>query len=259
VGKDEVAVACAGVPPLPVVRCRRMATGPSEGRHHQVGDGGAGNAPPPKLSTEVERVELLDVGLLCAVPMVVVFAGTFLSRFGYRRKTGAPWTLTTHYLSLVPVGFVVAALLLVGYLFWLRRGLLRGGGTDDLLSPWRADGRWRLWLTFWSFMIGSVVGALLRFYLGPLVLSGFFQGTTPVMAGLVVGIIFSTTGIPRSDRAAYRQRQLGVIYVLIGALAGAGGSTPGEGWLYGTCFVVIWGSLVASSYVVMNLIFGTEG
>ena len=114
-------------------------------------------------------------------------------------------------------------------------------------------------MTFASFLIGAGVGALLRFYLGPLILNDFFQGTTPVMAGLVVGIIFSTTDAPRTDRAAYRQRQLGVIYVLIGAIAGAAGSTPGEGWVYGAFFVAIWGSLVASSYVVMNLIFGSVG
>lgn len=220
--------------------------------------GGEGSTLPPKLSKEARKLELLDIALLCAVPMVMVFAGTVLSRFGFRRRTGAAWGLTTHYFSLVPVGFVVAAFLLVGYLFWRRRGLI-GEGKDGLLRPWREGSRCRLWLTFVSFMIGTVVGAALRFYLGPLILNDFFQGTTPVMAGLVVGIIFSTTDISRSDRAAYRQRQLGVIYVLIGALAGAAGSTPGDGWVYSACFVVIWGSLVASSYVVMNLIFGTDG
>ena len=227
-------------------------------RKRRLRGGNPGQAPPPKLTKRAKRVELLDIALLCAVPMVTVFAGTLVARLGYRKKEGAPWKFTAHYLSYTLEGFAVGAAVIVVFLLWRRHHWLCGH-EDDLLRPWRGDSRLRLWLTFASFMAGVVVGAGLRFYLGPLTLTGFFQGTTPVMAGLLVGIVFSTTNISEVDRAAYRQRQLGVIYVLIGALAGAGGSTPGAGWLYGACFLIIWGSLAASSYVVMNLIFGKDG
>jgi hypothetical protein len=86
-----------------------------------------------------------------------------------------------------------------------------------------------------------------------------FEGATPLVAGLVVGIVFSQSNVSDIDRAACRQRQLGVIFVFVGALAGAGASTPGEGWMYGCCFLIVWGSLAASCYVMMNLIFGIDG
>jgi hypothetical protein len=108
-------------------------------------------------------------------------------------------------------------------------------------------------------MVGVVVGVGIRLYLGGVSAGSFFEGATPLIAGLVVGIVFSQTKVSDIDRAAYRQRQLRVIFVLLGALAGAGGSTPGEGWMYGCCFLIVWGSLAASCYVVMNLIFGSDG
>ena len=114
-------------------------------------------------------------------------------------------------------------------------------------------------MTFLSFLLGVTIGVAIRLYLGAISVGDFFVGATPLIAGLVVGIVFSQSNVSDADRAAYRQRQLGVIFALIGALAGAGGSTPGEGWMYGCCFLLVWGSLAASCYVVMNLIFGMDG
>jgi hypothetical protein len=202
--------------------------------------------------------ETLDIGLMCASAIAAVLVGTQIGRLGHRVRDGAPWHFTTSRVNPLLVGLAISALVLVALLFWRRRRLLRGETGDALLTPWRVGSHLRLWLTFLSFMAGVVVGVGIRLYLGEISVGSFFVGATPLIAGLVVGIVFSQSGGSKLDRAAYRQRQLGVIFVLVGAMAGAGGSTPGEGWMYGSCFLVVWGSLAASCYVVMNLIFGVD-
>jgi hypothetical protein len=203
--------------------------------------------------------ETLDIGLMCASAIAAVLVGTQIGRLGHRSHKDASWHLTTARVNPLLVGLAVAALLLVGFLLWRRKRVLGGEDSDTLLTPWRVGSHLRLWLTFLSFMLGVVVGVGIRLYLGAVSTGDFFVGATPLIAGLLVGIVFSQINVSDVDRAAYRQRQLGVIFVLVGALAGAGGSTPGEGWIYGCCFLLVWGSLAASCFVVINLIFSMDG
>jgi hypothetical protein len=216
----------------------------------------AGRTDPRSAPEPSRSAEKLDIELMCAGAIAAVLAGTQIGRLGHRRHDGAPWHLTTARVNPLLVGLALVALALVGYLLWRRRRILGDERDDALLTPWNQGSHLRLWLTFLSFIGGVVVGAGIRFYLGEISVGNFFVGATPLIAGLVVGIVFSQANVSDADRAAYRQRQLGVIFVLVGAMAGAGGSTPGEGWVYGCCFLLVWGSLAASCYVVMNLIFG---
>jgi hypothetical protein len=210
------------------------------------------SAPPTK-------VETLDIEVMCAGAIAAVLVGTQIGRLGHRTGADAAWQLTTARVNPLLVGLAVGSLALVAFLLWRRRRALDGQPSDTLLAPWKAGSHLRLWLTFLSFMLGVTIGVGIRLYLGAISVGDFFVGATPLIAGLVVGIVFSQSNASDTDRAAYRQRQLGVIFALIGALAGAGGSTPGEGWVYGCCFLLVWGSLAASCYVVMNLIFGMDG
>jgi hypothetical protein len=205
-----------------------------------------------------KNVETLDIALMCASAIAAVLAGTQIGRLGKRSHEDASWHLTTARVNPLLVGLACAALVLVAYLLWRRKQALGPEQRDALLTPWNEGSQFRLWLTFLSFMLGVVVGVGIRLYLGGVSTESFFVGATPLIAGLVVGIVFSQSNVSDIDRAAYRQRQLGVIFVLLGALAGAGGSTPGEGWMYGCCFLLVWGSLAASCYVVMNLIFSVN-
>jgi F0F1-type ATP synthase assembly protein I len=210
-------------------------------------------------SQPCSSAETLDIALMCVGAIAAVLVGTQIGRLGHRAREGAPWHLTTARINPLLVGLAVAALVLAAFLLRCRKRALRGQQTDALLTPWKVGSHLRLWLTFLSFMLGVVVGVGIRLYLGGISVTDFFVGATPLIAGLVVGIVFSQTNVSDVDRVAYRQRQLGVIFVLVGAIAGAAGSTPGEGWMYGSCFLLVWGSLAASCYVVMNLIFGTDG
>jgi F0F1-type ATP synthase assembly protein I len=212
----------------------------------------------PQASEPCSSAETLDVALMCVGAIAAVLVGTQIGRLGHRAREGAPWHLTTARINPLLVGLAVAALVLVAFLLWRRKRALGGEQTDALLTPWQVGSHLRLWLTFLSFMLGVVVGVGIRLYLGSISVTDFFVGATPLIAGLVVGIVFSQANVSDIDRVAYRQRQLGVIFVLVGAIAGAAGSTPGEGWMYGSCFLLVWGSLAASCYVVMNLIFGTD-
>jgi hypothetical protein len=205
------------------------------------------------------NIETLDIELMCASAIAAVLCGTQIGRLGLRSHEDASWHLTTSRIDPLLVGLAIGALVLVAFLLWRRKRALRGEHTDALLTPWRVGSHFRLWLTFLSFMLGVVVGVGIRLYLGGVSTGSFFEGATPLIAGLLVGIVFSQTNVTDIDRAAYRQRQLGVIFVLVGAIAGAGGSTPGEGWMYGCCFLLVWGSLAASCYVVINLIFSMDG
>ena len=209
-------------------------------------------------SEPCSSAETLDIGLMCVGAIAAVLVGTQIGRLGHRAHQGAPWHLTTARINPLLVGLAVASLVLVAFLLWRRKRALGGAQTDALLTPWRVGNHLRLWLTFLSFMLGVVVGVGIRLYLGSISVTDFFVGATPLIAGLVVGIVFSQTTVSDIDRVGYRQRQLGVIFVLVGAIAGAAGSTPGEGWMYGCCFLLVWGSLAASCYVVMDLIFGTD-
>ena len=211
------------------------------------------------VSVACKKAETLDIALMFASAIAAVLVGTQIGRLGQRRGEGASWHFTTARVNPLLVGLAVASLALVAFLLWRRQQALAGERNDALLTPWKVGSHLRLWLTFLSFMSGVVVGVGIRLYLGGISVAGFFAGATPLIAGLVVGIVFSQTDVSDIDRAAYRQRQLGVIFALVGALAGAGGSTPGEGWIYGSCFLLVWGSLAASCYVVTNLIFGVDG
>jgi hypothetical protein len=210
------------------------------------------------LSEPGQNVEALDIELMCASAIAAVLVGTQIGRLGHRTREGAPWHLTTARVNPLLVGLAVGALVLVAFLLWRRKRALGREQRDALLTPWKIGSHLRLWLTYLSFMSGVVVGVGIRLYLGGISVGSFFAGATPLVAGLVVGIVFSQSNVSDIDRAACRQRQLGVIFVLVGALAGAGGSTPGEGWMYGCCFLIVWGSLAASCYVMMNLIFGID-
>lgn len=223
------------------------------------GDAPSGTADRRPASEPCKNAETLDIALMFASAIAAVLVGTQIGRLGHRSGEGAAWHLTTARVNPLLVGLAVGALVLVAFLLWRRKLALGGERNDALLTPWRVGNHLRLWLTFLSFMLGVVVGVGIRLYLGGISVAGFFAGATPLIAGLVVGIVFSQTNVSDIDRAAYRQRQLGVIFALVGALAGAGGSTPGEGWIYGSCFLIVWGSLAASCYVVMNLIFGIDG
>jgi hypothetical protein len=224
---------------------------PEAGASRATSDGLHGSGPGKSLET-------LDIELMCASAIAAVLAGTQIGRLGHRAHEGAPWHLTTARVNPLLLGLAVGALLLVAYLLWQRKRAMGREHTDALLTPWRTGSQLRLWLTYLSFMLGVVVGVAIRLYLGGISVASFFDGATPLIAGLVVGIVFSQSNVSDIDRAACRQRQLGVIFVLVGAIAGAGGSTPGQGWMYGCCFLLVWGSLAASCYVVMNLIFGAD-
>jgi hypothetical protein len=214
--------------------------------------GGPRSQPPTK-------VETLDIEVMFAGAVASVLVGAQVGRLGHRAGADGAWHLTTARVNPLLVGLAVCSLTLVAFLLWRRRRVLHGDQTDTLLTPWNVGSRLRLWLTFLSFLLGVTIGIGIRLYLGAISVGDFFVGATPLIAGLVVGIVFSQSNASDTDRAAYRQRQLGVIFALTGALAGAGGSTPGEGWVYGCCFLLVWGSLAASCYVVMNLIFGMDG
>jgi hypothetical protein len=239
-----------------------MSQGGSSAASHQA----LAETDAPTSATEhgpaLERcksAETLDLALMCASAIAAVLVGTQIGRLGHRSREDASWHLTTARVNGLLVGLAVGAVLLVAFLLWRRKRALGGEHSDALLTPWKVGSHLRLWLTFLSFILGVVVGVGIRLYLGGVSTGSFFEGATPLIAGLVVGIVFSQSNVSDIDRAAYRQRQLGVIFVLLGALAGAGGSTPGEGWVYGCCFLLVWGSLAASCYVVMNLIFSTDG
>ena len=232
--------------------------GSSAASHEPKADGPGDTTDGRAAFEPCKNAETLDIALMCASAIAAVLVGTQIGRLGRRRGEGAPWQLTTARVNPLLVGLAVGALVLVAFLLWRRKRAVGGGQSDALLAPWNVGSHLRLWLTFLSFMSGVVVGVGIRLYLGGVSVASFFEGATPLIAGLVVGIVFSQTNVSDIDRAAYRQRQLGVIFVLVGALAGAGGSTPGEGWMYGCCFLLVWGSLAASCYVVMNLIFGTD-
>lgn len=214
---------------------------------------------PPRAFGPCKNIEMLDIAVMCAGSIAAVLIGTQIGRLGHRSHGGAPWHLTTARVNPLLVGLAVTAVVLVACLLWRRKRFVGRQHSDALLTPWKVGSHLRLWLTFLSFMLGVAVGMGIRLYLGGISVGSFFEGATPLIAGLVVGIVFSQNNVSDADRAAYRQRQLGVIFALVGALAGAGGSIPGEGWLYGCCFLIVWGSLAASCYVVMNLIFGTDG
>lgn len=236
-------------------------SGSSAAPHEPMAEAGASNdtadrRPAPDSGNNAER---LDIALMCAIAIAAVLVGTQVGRLGHRSHEDASWHLTTSRVNPLLVGLAVAALVLVAFLLWRRKQALREQQSDALLTPWKVGSRLRLWLTFLSFMLGVVVGVGIRLYLGGVSAGSFFVGATPLIAGLLVGIVFSQSNVSDTDRAAYRQRQLGVIFVLIGALAGAGGSTPGEGWMYGFCFLLVWGSLAASCYVVVDLIFSKHG
>jgi hypothetical protein len=83
----------------------------------------------------------------------------------------------------------------------------------------------------------------------------FATGSSPIMAGLLFGVILVRTEGDGSARSVEvnRELQLGAIYVLLGAIATSLGTIPASGWFFGTCFLIICGSLAAAAYLVLSL------
>jgi peptidoglycan/LPS O-acetylase OafA/YrhL len=118
----------------------------------------------------------------------------------------------------------------------------------------------RLWLTVGAFGVGVTVGIAERVYLGYINIADFSQGAAPLVAGLLIGVVFEGSRI--ADRRVqagggmlvYQQRRLSSFYVLAGSLFTALGALPANGWFFGFCFLVLCGSLAASCYVVMDMV-----
>jgi hypothetical protein len=194
--------------------------------------------------------------LMCLGPLALVLVGIQVGRLRdlvTRYHDGRRTTViifTTRYLRPSEWVWWVAAILVVGALLaWRRHGLRR---SDPFLTPQPHPPG--MWLTLAFFIVGIVVGVAVRLDLGYLYVSGFAGGSAPLVGGLLVGILFQ--GAPGGEAAhdLYRQRQLGVIYMLAGAVCTALGNIPGYGWFYGSCFLVICGSLAAACYVVMGIV-----
>lgn len=142
---------------------------------------------------------------------------------------------------------VLIAVALVGVLAWQR-----GAKTDTDKD---------LFKTSSSFVAGVIIGAIVRssYGHGTLHISSFCNATAPLIAGLFVGIVFAGSSDRASDPAKRGlQRALALLYMLSGAVATAVGNIPETGWVFGCCFLAVWGSLMSSCYVMFSWIAGSD-
>jgi hypothetical protein len=191
---------------------------------------------------------------MCWGPLALIFVGTLVSGLTYIGP-GHHVTLGTSYFSGI-AGVPLVITIVWWLLLWNRRRRLQG--PDDCLSGGR-DTR-RLWMTLWSCVAGILVGVAIRLSLGKVDVTAFCNGSAPLIAGLLIGIVFEgSQGAARRAQsspphAVYRQRQLGVVYILVGAICTAVGNIPGQGSLYRALYLVVCGTLAASCYVVMDFV-----
>jgi hypothetical protein len=95
-----------------------------------------------------------------------------------------------------------------------------------------------------------MTAAAVRFALGNVAVADFATGSAPLIAGLLIGVMFD--GLGDLDR----HRQAALMYALMGAIATALGTIGSDGWFFGSCFIIICGSLASSSYLVMDIVIG---
>jgi hypothetical protein len=137
------------------------------------------------------------------------------------------------------LGICVAALLIGRTLPWQ---LFRGQS---------ASGHYLAGTAF-SFLGGTLVAAGVRFYAGNVDVKDFSTGSAPLVAGLLVGVMIDGRTTKKSSQP---DRQAGLLFLLVGALATAFGTIGTNGWFFGTCFFVIFGSLAASAWLVVGIVF----
>jgi hypothetical protein len=140
------------------------------------------------------------------------------------------------------VMFIVLALLL-----WKRHKLSRQHSLRRVVF-----GDWRVGVTVGSFYVGTLIAALIRFFLGGVYVASFATGSAPIVAGILVGVIVA--GVDNDGLFPWH-RQLALMYLLMGALATALGTIPApSGWFWGVCFLLIFGSLAASVCLTIDIV-----
>jgi hypothetical protein len=191
----------------------------------------------------------LDLTLMTAGPLAFVLFEQLLARLRWQTKTGPDtavhqWT-TDHVLN---AGLLAAFAVMCAYAarVWWHRYEVRGP-SEPSRDP-------RLTNIVRAFLVGTLAGMAVRFYLGDVTVHEFAAGNSPIMAGLLFGVILvRTEGDSARSVEVNRELQLGAIYVLLGAIATGLGTIPASGWFFGTCFLVICGSLAATAYLVLTM------
>ncbi len=193
----------------------------------------------------------LDQLLMAVGPLAFVLLEQMLARFRWESVGERPplatyeWT-TAHVLN---AGLLAAFAVLCAYaarVWWHR---YRVAPEPPPVRDQRVSTIMR------AFIIGTLVGMAVRLYLGDVSVHDFAAGSSPIMAGLLFGVILvRSERISGSESAGVDQElQLGAVYVLLGAVATALGTIPASGWFFGTCFLVICGSLAAAAYLVLTI------
>ena len=138
---------------------------------------------------------------------------------------------------------------------WVAFGIAAASTVGVCVQAANRSAAWRLKATSASFAVGVVAGAVIRFHLnGIFDVSAFCDATAPLIAGLFIGIVFAGTGNGGGRPQVQQVKELGLVYVLSGAVATAFGNIPGEGWVYGCCFLVVCGCVASSCYVIMQMV-----
>ena len=107
-------------------------------------------------------------------------------------------------------------------------------------------------VTVASFFVGTLVAAVIRFYLGYVSVSDFATGSAPIMSGILVGVM--VVGLDHDGSLLWR-RQIALMYLLLGVLATALGTIPApSGWFWGACFLIIFGGLAASVCLTADVV-----
>ena len=171
---------------------------------------------------------------MCAGPLGLVLAGTLIT--GFTTKIHGRLVFGTSYFSGI-AAFLLPVPVVWGVWAWRHRHRL--DGRDRCLSDGSATRG--LWMTLWFCVLGIVIGVTVRLGLGRVDVTAFCNGSAPLIAGLLIGIVFD--GSPAAQRraltlrhsAAYRQRQLGVIYILSGAVCTALGKIRDSSSFGGDC------------------------
>lgn len=205
-------------------------------------------------------MRLLEIGSLLTGAMAIALAAQL-----FARRSGVvevprtdPITHVTSgvYRRYVPAaGWFNAGLLFasLGLLALCLAGLwwrLRLSSTDEPVRELLVRNS-RVTLSVASFVGGSLIAAYVRYRLGDINVTDFATGSAPLVGALLVGVLVD--GLRRGGRID-RSRQVAVMYVLLGALATALGTLGSNGWFFGSCFIVIFGSLAASAYLVIDIV-----
>ena len=195
------------------------------------------------------REHLLELLLFCTAGIAVTLIELLFARLAARAYVRGVLVRTFPAADWPSWSLVVAIGLALGACGLIAFTRHRRGSQPSVIDRLKDH---RVAITVVSFFVGTLIAAIIRFYLGYIYVSEFATGCAPIVAGILVGVIVA--GID-DDGVFPWHRQLALMYLLLGSLATALGTIPAPaGWFWGCLFLIIFGSLAASACLIVDIV-----